>query len=206
MAFRDFTYPDLIRQFGLTDVTEPNLFAAIPPVDPGKLLRDTLGQSAALGAGANSEAARMIWMVGPVLGDLWARYRGRVCVNAAAEFDADPAARLTGFCDFVVGRGPQRSQISAPLLVIFEAKRDNITDGLGQCIAAMIGAERFNRREGQPIDPIYGCVTTGSIWKFLQLSGSTLTQDLTEYTLSQVDRLLGILIHMIGPVPQPAAA
>ncbi|HJZ60476.1 MAG TPA: hypothetical protein VKE74_36370 [Gemmataceae bacterium] len=50
------------------------------------------------------------------------------------------------------------------------------------------------------------CVTTGTAWKFLQLGGTAVTIDLTEYTLSQVDRLLGILTHRIGPVPQPAAA
>jgi hypothetical protein len=70
----------------------------------------------------------------------------------------------------------------------------------------MVGAQRFNLRHSAPADPIYGCVTTGTAWKFLQLSGTMLTHDLAEYTLAQVDRILGILAHMVGPVPQPAAA
>lgn len=91
-------------------------------------------------------------------------------------------------------------------MVIFEAKRENINEGLGQCIAGMVGAQRFNRRNNAPIDPIYGCVTTGTSWRFLRLSGTTVTLDLVEYGLNQVDRLLGILVHMLGPIPQPVAA
>jgi hypothetical protein len=206
VAFRDFTYPAVVGQLGLTERTEPDLFAGVPGLAPGETLRAALPAGIQLGTGAHTEVARMIWMVGPVLSDLWVRYRGRVCLNAGAEFDADPAARLTGYCDFVIGRGPQRPQVTAPVLVIFEAERDSIPDGLGQCVAGMVGAQRFNARNNAPIDPIFGCVTTGSLWKFLRLDGSDLTIDLTEYQLAQVDRLLGILVHMIGPVPQPAAA
>ena len=35
---------------------------------------------------------------------------------------------------------------------------------------------------------------------------SLLGKDLTEYSLTQVDRILGILVHIIGPIPQPVAA
>ncbi|MDB5308172.1 MAG: hypothetical protein JWO38_2374 [Gemmataceae bacterium] len=96
--------------------------------------------------------------------------------------------------------------IGAPEVLIFEAKRDSIPDGLGQCIAAMEGVVQYNRRHNAPSDPVFGCVTTGSLWKFLQLSGGRVSIDLAEYTIAQVDRLLGILVHMVGPVPQPAAA
>lgn len=206
MAFSDFRYPDVVSQLGLREVTVLNLFAGVCSVSPGELVRAALPIGSQLGPSAHSEVARMIWMVGPVLGDLWSRYHGEISLNAGAEITGDPAAGLTGYCDFVVGRGPQRPQPSAPVLVIFEAKRDSIPDGLGQCIAGMVGAQRFNRRNNQPIDPIYGCVTTGSLWRFLRLSGTTVTTDLTEYQLQQVDRVLGILMHMIGPVPEPAAA
>jgi hypothetical protein len=160
----------------------------------------------ALATGAHSEAARSTWLVGPVLSDLWARYDGTLSVIPSVDFDADATAQLTGRCDFVICRGPQRAVIGAPVLLIFEAKRDSIPDGLGQCIAGMVGAQRFNLQRNSPIDPVYGCVTTGTNWKFLRLSGANVVQDLTEYTLAEVDHILGILVHMLGPVPQPAAA
>jgi hypothetical protein len=145
-------------------------------------------------------------MVGPVLAEFWARYNGQLSMFAGIEFPADPPAGLNGYCDFIIGRGPHVPHLRAPLVVIFEAKRDSIPDGLGQCVAGMVGIQRFNRRMGNPTDPTFGCVTTGSNWKFLRLSDSTLTIDQTEYTIQQVDRLLGILTYMVGPVPPSAAA
>lgn len=206
MAFSDFKYPDLLTTFALSERTVPNLFADVPPVTPSPLLTATLGVNIPLATGAHSESARITWLVGPVLSDLWARYDGRISLNPGVEFEADPSAKLTGYCDFIICRGPQRPVVGAPMLLIFEAKRDSIPDGLGQCIAGLIGAQRYNQRNNNPIDPIYGCVTTGSLWKFLRLSGSVVTNDLSEYTLQQTDRILGILTHVVGPPPATTAA
>ena len=206
MAFRDFTYPDVVGQLGLTEETIPDLYAAVPPLAAGDSLRTSLPPGIQLGPAAHSEMARVIWMVGPVLLDLWRRYRGHISLNAGVEFDADPAARLTGYCDFIISRGPQRAVVGVPAVLIFEAKRDSIPDGFGQCIAAMEGAVRYNHRHNAIVEPIFGCVTTGTAWKFMELNGGRLRIDLNEYTLAQVDHILGILVHMVGPIPQPVAA
>ena len=206
MAFSDFHYPDVVGQLGLTWQTASDLFAGVPAVPVGPAFRDTLAVVTPLAATVNTEKARSEWMTALVLGDWWSRYRGQVSLFSGTDFQADPSARLTGFCDFLISRAPQQPEILAPVVVIFEAKRENINDGLGQCIAGMVGAQRFNARRNNPIDTIYGCVTTGSLWKFLRLSAATVTFDLVEYQLHQVDQLLGILIHMVGPVPVPAPA
>jgi hypothetical protein len=206
MAFGDFPYPGVLRTFGLTLNLAPDLFAGVPEVPASATLRDTLSENTRLATTLHTEAGRAMWMVAPVLSHFWWRYRGRIGVYSGLEFSADPGAGLTGFCDFVIGRGPQQPRIVAPVLVIFEAKRDNIMDGLGQCVAAMVGAVRFNQREDTPVDQVYGAVTTGSLWRFLRLGGTVLTLDLVEYTINQVDRLLGILTHIVGPVPGTAAA
>jgi hypothetical protein len=206
MAFSDFVYPDLLTTFGLAERTVPNLFSHVPMLSPSNVLRDTLAAFIPLATTAHSESARSIWLVGPVLGDLWTRYQGELNLIAGVDFEADPAARLTGRCDFVLSRGPQRSVIGPPVLLVFEAKRDCIPDGLAQCIAAMVGAQRYNLRRNTLVNPIYGCVTTGSLWKFMELSGTNLNVDLNEYTISQLDNILGILVHMVGPIPETAAA
>jgi peptidoglycan hydrolase-like protein with peptidoglycan-binding domain len=206
VAFNNFKYPDVIQQLGLTEAVVADLFAGTPAVEPGAALRVTLPVNQQLATTAHTEASRSTWLVGPVLGDFWARYQGRINVIAGADFQADPEAGLNGYCDFLIGRSPQLPYVKAPVVVIFEAKRDSIPDGLGQCVAGVVGAQRFNRRHNTPIDPVYGVVTTGSLWKFMQLSGPVVTIDLTEYSIAQVDKLLGILTHMVGPVPTPAAA
>ena len=205
MAFRDFHYPDLITQLGLTETTEPNLFADVIRVPPGPLLAASLPVGGRLGPSAHSEFSRAIWMVGPVLADVWNRYQGRVCLVAGGELNADPEAGLNGVCDFILGPGPQRPVVSAPILLVFEAKRDSIPDGLAQCIAALVGAQRLNRRHN--LDrPVFGCVTTGSLWRFMRLSGTQLALDLREYAFHEADLILGILLRILGPVPESAAA
>ena len=96
--------------------------------------------------------------------------------------------------------------VAPPVLVAFEAKNESIVGGLGQCVVAMVGTQRFNTRLGAPADPIYGCVTTGTAWRFLRLSATTVTLGLREYTIAEVDTLLGILVYMVGPPPAATAA
>lgn len=205
MAFSDFTYPDVIGALGLTE-SSADVFAGVPDVPASAALRTFLGTNLALATMINTEKARSELLVAPVLSDLFARGAGRINLFSGAEFVADPDAGLTGYVDFLIGRGPQLPRISAPVVVVFEAKRDNIAEGYGQCIAAAVGAQRFGTRAGRPAETIYGCVTTGSVWKFLRLDANRLTFDAPEYSVQQPDRLLGLLAYMVGLPPTPAAA
>jgi hypothetical protein len=206
MAFRDFTYPEVLRTLHLRQDNSPNLFAGAPDGKASPGLRAALEANVPLATTIHTEMARAMWMVGPVLSEFWWGYRGKISLHAGVQFDADPDAGLSGYCDFLIGKAPMLPQIVAPVIVVVEAKRDDIETGLGQCIAGMVGALRFNRREGNAIDTIYGISTTGSAWKFLKLNGAIVTYDLEEYAIAQVDRLLGILTYIIGPVPGVAAA
>ena len=201
MPFSQFQYPDALARFGLSRRTSADLFAGVPAVPPGPMLSAGQPFTSKLGSMAHSETARAIWLVGPLLADFWSRYGGQINLLAGVEFAADPDAELTGFVDFLISRSPQTYFVTPPVLLLFEAKRDSIPDGLGQCVAAMVGAQRFNRRAGEPDGPVYGCVTTGSVWKFLRLDGTALSEDMADYTQSDVARLLGILTHIVGPPP-----
>ena len=74
-----------------------------------------------------------------------------------------------------------------------EAKREDIPSGLGQCVAAMVGARTFNERAGVAAAPVYGAVTTGNNWRFAKLEGDVVFIDRPEYYLPQVGKILGIL-------------
>lgn len=84
-------------------------------------------------------------------------------------------------------------EISAPGVTLVEAKNENIKGGLGQCIAEMVAAQRFNQQKETLIDAIYGVVTTGMIWKFLKLVNQTAFIDLSDYFIKEINKILGIL-------------
>jgi hypothetical protein len=44
---------------------------------------------------------------------------------------------------------------------------------------------------------VYGCVTSGTLWRFLKLEGTVVTIDLTDYPLEPIDRLLEMLVWMV---------
>lgn len=83
------------------------------------------------------------------------------------------------------------------MVAIAEAKNDNLRNGLGQCIAAMVAARDFNVGAVPPVATVFGVVTTGGAWKFLQLAGSALTLDLREYFIAELGRIMGILAHIL---------
>ena len=54
---------------------------------------------------------------------------------------------------------------------------------------------------GWGVEPVFGCVTRGNVWRFLRLSGPNLLIGEREYYLAtQADVLAGILLHILrGP-------
>jgi hypothetical protein len=175
-----------------------SLFAEVPPVKPNHVLLEYLEKYGPVGLGNATEKARSEMLVAPILAEAWDRSDRRISVLSGVLFDVDADAGLTGIGDFILSLAPQMLFVVAPVMVVVEAKRDSIVDGLGQSAAEMVAAQRFNQKAGKPIDPIYGCVTTGSIWKFMSLTGRKLDIDIDEYAISQPDRILGVLLHCCG--------
>ena len=71
----------------------------------------------------------------------------------------------------------------------------------------MVAAQRFNQNTKSDIETVYGLVTTGTSWKFHRLIDTALAIDTREYLISEVDQILGILLHVVGlnPIPIPPA-
>lgn len=74
-----------------------------------------------------------------------------------------------------------------------EAKKNDVEAGLGQSMAQMVAADLFNRSSGQAEISVYGCVTTGEVWQFLQLSQKVALLDKQRYYLDNVGAILAIV-------------
>jgi len=198
MSFREFDLPTAQSDFGLSLDTNNSLFATVAPVVISDELRKYWDKFLPLGLALITEKARSEFLAAPLLAEVWSRSNRKIAVLSGVDLNVDPAVGLNGTCDFLLCRSSNLYFVTAPVLVAVEAKRDSIPDGLGQCVAEMVAAQRFNQKAGKPIDPIYGCVTTGANWKFLRLTRQHLDIDIDEYSISQPDRILGILLHCCG--------
>jgi hypothetical protein len=206
MSYSDFTLAKVQDQFGLEFDGSQDLFLGVNPAPVGEGLAWALTKYGPLGLTANTEKARSEWLIAPVMAELWSRLRNQISVFSGHSFDVDASLGLTGVCDFVVCRSPQQYFITVPVLMIVEAKKEDIIGGLGQCVATMVAAQRFNRDRKHPVDVIYGCVSAGDSWKFLRLEGKTVAIDLKEYSITQPGMIMGALLQIVNPIPEGSAA
>jgi hypothetical protein len=113
------------------------------------------------------------------------------------DFTVDASIGLSGVCDFLISLSNEQLFVEAPAVVVVEAKKEDLNGGLGQCVAEMIAAQKFNEQNNTSIPIIYGTVTTGDRWKFLKIKNQTVTIGLMEYTLPPLEQILGILVSFI---------
>jgi hypothetical protein len=150
-----------------------------------------------LAISSNTEKARSEMIIAPILIELRKQLNSEISFFSGIDFTIDPEKGLNGNCDFLISRSPELLILTAPVIIIVEAKKENINGGLGQCVAEMLGARIFNEREGNDIPAIFGAVTSGTNWRFLKLKDQVIEIDLTEYYLTEVNKILGILANSI---------
>jgi hypothetical protein len=196
MAFQNFSFPQVIHDLGLT-LTDADLFSQIPPVPVRPEFLAQVIEGANLASAINTEKARSEFVIAPVLLELRRQHQGHLGLFSGTELEADASRGLNGVCDFIITRSPLQHVLTAPLITIVEAKNDNLRSGLGQCIAAMCAAQMLNQAAAAAIPAIYGAVTTGGAWKFARLQGNETTLDLVEYHIESLEKILGILGHIV---------
>ncbi|WP_353734901.1 MULTISPECIES: hypothetical protein [unclassified Okeania] len=108
-------------------------------------------------------------IIAPILIEFRKILNNQISLFSGTEFNVDTARGLNSTCDFLISLYPEQLFLKSPVFAIVEAKKENLNAGLGQCLPEMIAAQIFNQQQGNQISTIYGVVTTGNIWKFLQL-------------------------------------
>jgi hypothetical protein len=196
MSYSDFDLRKVQTDFNLT-INEGRFFPEIKPVPPDQRLQETLEENLPLVLARGKEKGRSEWIISPVLTGVRRLLKQKISLFSGDDFNVDPARGLNGRVDFIISRSPKLLLIESPVVTIVEAKKEDLNGGLGQCVAEMLAAQLFNIDQGNPISCVYGCVSTGTAWKFLRLENTTVTIDLSEYPLPPVDQILGFLIWMV---------
>ncbi|MEH2098013.1 hypothetical protein [Nostoc sp.] len=198
MAYSEFSLAKAKQEFSLTTLEKRDIFAALPELTASNLLVETLNYNLEIALASNSEKARSELIIAPILVDLRRQLREEIGLFSGIDFTVDNTKGLNGICDFIITKSPEILILTAPVIIVVEAKKENINAGLGQCAAEMVAAKMFNEQAATEIKIIYGAVTTGSIWQFMKLEEQVLSIDLSEYYLKDVNKILGILVSGIS--------
>lgn len=197
MPYSQFTLSKVKEDFQLTIIEGTRFLPdAIAPITPSPKLMAIL-EDLPWAIAVDTEKARSEVIINPVLLEVRRILNSSISVFSGEEFNVDATVGLNGVCDFLLSRSPEQLILEAPAIVIVEAKKSDIKSGIGQCIALAIAAQRFNLSKNQPIPTIYGCITSGTQWRFLKLEEQRVTIDLTDYPLPPVDQILGFLVWMM---------
>ena len=198
MAYSEFTLESVVPMFQLEKVDIAGLFSDIEPVPPSEYLTTGLAKKAPLATAIGTEKARSEMIVADVLVELLEHLDRGISLFSGIDFSVDVENGLTGVCDFLVSLSPNQFYLEAPVIILVEAKNTDVKLGLGQCVAEMLAAQRFNAERGNDIPYIYGASTTGIDWVFLKLEEKRLHIDMATYQIAQCDKILGILSSMVA--------
>ena len=197
MAYSNFTLDTAREAFGLEEIDAAGIFANFELVVPSELLTAVLARNIPLATAIGTEKAKSEMIVADVLVELREQLEHRISLFSGIDFNVDPENGLAGVCDFVVSLSPRQFSLKAPVIILVEAKNDNLEIGLGQCVAEMVAAQRFNAEKGNNVPRIYGATTSGTEWRFLKLEGKQLYIDMSVYQIERCDKILGILASMV---------
>jgi hypothetical protein len=197
MSYSAITGSELKANFGVEWEYQAELFRRITPRPASEWLRLMLKETIPFALTFGSEKARSEYIIAPIFFELRQQASKKISVFSGIEFNVDRKRKLSGFCDFLVSRAPSQNILEAPVVVAVEAKRQDFEKGITQCLAEMIAARIFNERRGHPIEEVYGCVTTGDVWRFLALRGSKAEIESRPFAVpDDLEEILGLLWAM----------
>ncbi len=198
MSYSDFDLRKVKDELHVNIVEHESIFERIKASKISDILKANLAENVPLAVSINTEKARSELIIANMLVEVRKQYNHEISLFSGIEFNVDKEKSLNGFCDFILCNSSEQLVLTAPIITIVEAKNENIIGGLGQCIAEMVGARIYNETERSVQKSIYGTVTTGTTWKFLKLTNSTVYIDPKEYYIENPGKIIGILSAMVS--------
>lgn len=195
MPYSNFKLQDIKNKFGVSVKEKDSLFPEVEPAKVSDRLNELLKDWIPLAHAIGTEKARSEFIIAPVLAEL--RSLCNVSLFSGITFNVDPEQELVGICDFLISRSDEQLALVAPVVTLVEAKNENITAGIPQCMAEMIAAKIFNERENNGISSVFGCVTTGTVWKFMRYRENEIFVDIDDYYIREIDKILGIFKEIL---------
>ncbi|MEK7434720.1 MAG: hypothetical protein AABZ74_16420 [Cyanobacteriota bacterium] len=189
MPYTSFTLNEIKKIFGVTNKVS-KLFFNINKQEPSLTLLDSIENSHLFSLSSEKEKSEAI--IFPIMIELKKKNKNKISIFSGRRLDVDSEKGLSGECDFIISNKPDLFEVDSPIIALIEAKKDDFTQGVAQCVAQMIGSRLFNEQRDITTPVIYGCVTNAREWQFLKLEDNLVTIDSDIYYLNQISELLGI--------------
>ena len=202
MAYNNFTLSKVKKDFDLVTVESENLFKDVGSIEPTAILVELLEEYLPLARAISTEKAKSELLVIPILVEIRKILSRKISLFSGSLFNVDISLGLTGDVDFLITLSEEMYAISSPVVTLVEAKNDLITSGIGQCVAEMVAAQIFNKKQNNHVSTIYGVVTTGTSWLFLKLEEKTVYIDNQEYYIDNLGKIMGILVNCLEKAAQ----
>jgi hypothetical protein len=191
MAFQSFkTIGQVLQTYTLT-FTEQDIFSLPEAHIASALLRSEVEFFLREMSFNNSEHAVCESLIFPVLRDVWREQFMQTLVlwsHQTLRYDSI----LQGVLDYVIARRSPLGKVvfDVPFLTTVEAKKDDFERGWAQCAAGMLAAQKLN---GTTIGAVYGIVTNGKMWEFVQLHNAHITKHPRPFSIYELDELVAAL-------------
>jgi hypothetical protein len=142
-----------------------------------------------------SEYAICESLIYPVLKEVWKPHKERFMLWSHEPLKYDE--ELSGTPDYLITQKSPLGKVvlDQPYLIVVEAKKDNFTEGWGQCLAGLVAAQKLNRQPSSL--RLFGIVSNGEIWEFGKLDGEHFTKHLDVYPLCYLDKLCAAINYLL---------
>ena len=157
MPYNRFTFSEAKGRLQLQTDETVDLFADVTEVKISNFLAQFLEENVPLALAVNTEKSKSEIIIAPILLELRKLADRPISIFSGVAFNVDKEKGLTGTCDFIISRSSEQYFITAPVLTVAEAKKDNIHNGLGQCIAENVCREAIQRTRKERCGPCLRC-------------------------------------------------
>jgi hypothetical protein len=196
MAFSKYkNLRSVLTEFQITYVEEQVFTAASVPVN--EYFKTDLLVFVEDGIADNSEYAICENMIAPILKEVWKSFRQELLLWSHEFLRYDD--QLNGIPDYLLAKRSALGKIvlDQPYLLVVEAKQDNFDEGWGQCLAAMLAAQKLNDKlETSEEIVLSGMVSNGEVWEFGQLQGSVFKKNNRVYLFQDLEELYAMVYEV----------
>ena len=142
-----------------------------------------------------SESSRCENIIYPILREVYKSFIDKYTLWSHKSITYD--SKLNGTPDYLFSTKSElgKTVLGFPIVIVVEAKKNDFSEGWGQCLAELIAVQKLNKAEELPV---YGIVTDGELWQFGKLVSDEFTKSKLRITITDLDKIFGTISFLLS--------